>query len=172
MPPLSRSDVEIFLNPPSFITLFSRRTKEHPPLDSGTNLIKVLAPTGPQFAQNPTRVLKATAPKVSTLVSLFWKRSRSSSFARSNTCLRDCDRFLTGAVNVKGTDPAQEKSAIIQDGAPAQAYISTAIYEYRDKPPYLFTRAETPKTLELALMWIHPLFYLQPNNSSKEQIPH
>src|SRR5215471_14966085 len=37
---------------------------------------------------------------------------------------------------------------------------------------YLFIPAETPKTLELALMWIHPLFYLQPNSSSKHQIPH
>lgn len=39
---------------------------------------------------------------------------------------------------------AQEKPALIQDGAPAQAYIKSAIYEYLDKPPYLSIQAATP----------------------------
>jgi|SRR6516162_4462406 len=41
-------------------------------------------------------------------------------------------------------DGAKEKPALIQDGAPAQAYIKRAIYEYLDKPPYLSIRAATP----------------------------
>ena len=33
----------------------------------------------------------------------------------------------------------QGKPVIIQDGPPAQAYIETALYQYLDKPPYLYT---------------------------------
>jgi len=41
-------------------------------------------------------------------------------------------------------DSGQGKPAVIQDGAQAQAYIETALYQYLDKPPYLFIHAETP----------------------------
>jgi len=37
----------------------------------------------------------------------------------------------------------QGKPVVIQDGPPAQAYIETALYQYLDKPPYLFIHAET-----------------------------
>jgi hypothetical protein len=41
-------------------------------------------------------------------------------------------------------DSGQGKPIVIQDGPPAQAYIETALYQYLDKPPYLFIHAETP----------------------------
>jgi hypothetical protein len=41
-------------------------------------------------------------------------------------------------------DSGQGKPVVIQDGPPAQAYIETALYQYLDKPPYLFVHAETP----------------------------
>jgi hypothetical protein len=41
-------------------------------------------------------------------------------------------------------DSGQGKPLVIQDGPPAQAYIETALYQYLDKPPYLFVHAETP----------------------------
>jgi len=37
-------------------------------------------------------------------------------------------------------DSGQGKPAAIQDGAQAQEYIETALYQYLDKPPYLFIR--------------------------------
>jgi len=51
----------------------------------------------------------------------------------------------------------QGKPGIIQDGPMAQAYIETALYQYLDKPPYLFIHAETPffaKRLVGKNMWI------------------
>jgi hypothetical protein len=54
-------------------------------------------------------------------------------------------------------DNGQRKPGMIQDGAPAQAYIETALYQYLDKPPYLFIHAETPffaKRLVGKNMWI------------------
>jgi hypothetical protein len=41
-------------------------------------------------------------------------------------------------------DSGQGKPGVIQDGPPAQAYIEAALYQYLDKPPYLFVHAETP----------------------------
>jgi hypothetical protein len=41
-------------------------------------------------------------------------------------------------------DSGQGKPVVIQDGPPAQSYIETALYQYLDKPPYLFIHAETP----------------------------
>ena len=41
-------------------------------------------------------------------------------------------------------DSEQGKPVVIQDGPPAQAYIETALYQYLDKPPYLFIHTETP----------------------------
>jgi hypothetical protein len=54
-------------------------------------------------------------------------------------------------------DNGQWKPGVIQDGAPAQAYIETALYQYLDKPPYLFIHAETPffsKRVIGKTMWI------------------
>jgi len=51
----------------------------------------------------------------------------------------------------------QGKPAVIQDGQSARAYISTALYEYLDKPPYLVIHAETPffgKCIAGKNMWI------------------
>jgi hypothetical protein len=51
----------------------------------------------------------------------------------------------------------QGKPAVIQDGPSAKAYISTALYEYLDKPPYLVIHAETPffeKSITGKNMWI------------------
>src|SRR6516162_7178818 len=102
MPPLSRSDVEIFLNPPSFITLFSRRTKEHPPLDSAT------ASGSSQVPVEITAIEVGRGERGREMISL------GSIFCRH---LRELSHRV---------------------GAPAQAHISTAIYEYLDKSPYLF----------------------------------
>jgi hypothetical protein len=44
----------------------------------------------------------------------------------------------------RAPDSEQGKPVVIQDGQPAQAYIETALYQYLDKPPYLFIHAETP----------------------------
>ena len=53
--------------------------------------------------------------------------------------------FITvNALSELSTDTVQEEPAIIRDGAPTQAYISTAIYEYLEKPPYLTIQAENP----------------------------
>jgi hypothetical protein len=55
------------------------------------------------------------------------------------------------------SDNEQGKPAVIQDGQPAQAYISMALYEYLDKPPYLVIHAETPffeKRIAGKNMWI------------------
>jgi hypothetical protein len=41
-------------------------------------------------------------------------------------------------------DNELSKPAPIQDGQSAQAYISSALYEYLDRPPYLVIHAETP----------------------------
>jgi hypothetical protein len=38
----------------------------------------------------------------------------------------------------------QSKPPLLQDAQSAQAYISSALYEYLDKPPYLAIGAETP----------------------------
>jgi hypothetical protein len=54
-------------------------------------------------------------------------------------------------------DSGQGKPVVIQDGPPAQAYIETALYQYLDKPPYLFIHAETPffaKRLVGKKVWI------------------
>src|SRR4051812_36332429 len=51
----------------------------------------------------------------------------------------------------------QSKPALIQDGASAQEYISRALYEYLDKPPYLVIHAETPffgKCIAGKNMWV------------------
>jgi hypothetical protein len=65
----------------------------------------------------------------------------------------------------------QEKPATIQDGAPAQAYVSTAIYEYLDKPPYLSIKAETPffpKRIAGKDKWISVVeFYCGPSEQEK-----
>jgi hypothetical protein len=55
------------------------------------------------------------------------------------------------------SDNEQGKPAVIHDGKSAQSYISTALYEYLDKPPYLFIHAETPffgKSIDGKNMWI------------------
>ena len=66
---------------------------------------------------------------------------------------------------------AQEKPALIQDGAPAQAYIKRAIYEYLDKPPYLSIRAATPffaKRVDGKDAWISLIeFYCGPSEQLK-----
>jgi hypothetical protein len=41
-------------------------------------------------------------------------------------------------------DNELSKPAPIQDGQSAQAYISSALYEYLDRPPHLVIHAETP----------------------------
>ena len=54
-------------------------------------------------------------------------------------------------------DHEQGKPAIIQDGSAAQSYISKALYEYLEKPPYLAIDAETPffsKSIDGKTMWI------------------
>jgi hypothetical protein len=52
--------------------------------------------------------------------------------------------FSVAAFAETPSDNEQGKPAVIQDGESAQAYISTALYEYLDKPPYLVIHAETP----------------------------
>lgn len=54
-------------------------------------------------------------------------------------------------------DKEQSKPALIQDGQSAQAYISSTLYEYLDRPPYLVIHAETPffeKRIAGKNMWI------------------
>ena len=54
-------------------------------------------------------------------------------------------------------DSRQDKPVVIRDGLPAQTYIETALYEYLDKPTYLFIHAETPffaKRLVTRNVWI------------------
>ena len=54
-------------------------------------------------------------------------------------------------------DSRQAKPVVIRDGLPAQTYIETALYQYLDKPPYLFIHAETPffaKRLVTRNVWI------------------
>ena len=54
-------------------------------------------------------------------------------------------------------DSGQGKPVVIRDGQPAQAFIETALYQYLDKPPYLFIHAETPffaKRLVAKHVWI------------------
>ena len=51
----------------------------------------------------------------------------------------------------------QSKPAIIQDGSAAQSYISTALNEDLDKPPFLAIHAETPffsKQINGKSLWI------------------
>jgi hypothetical protein len=51
----------------------------------------------------------------------------------------------------------QSKPATIQDGSAAKSYISRALFEYLDKPPYLAVHAETPffsKNIDGKMMWI------------------
>jgi hypothetical protein len=51
----------------------------------------------------------------------------------------------------------QSKPAAIQDGSAAQSYISKALYEYLDKPPYLTIDSATPflsKIIEGKTMWL------------------
>ena len=65
--------------------------------------------------------------------------------------------FSVAAFAETPSDNAQGKPAVIQDGQSAQAYISTALYEYLDKPPYLVIHAETPffgKCIAGKNMWI------------------
>jgi len=54
-------------------------------------------------------------------------------------------------------DDGQKKPAVIQDGTAAEAFISTALYDYLDKPPYLVIHAETPffaKRIYGESMWV------------------
>ena len=65
--------------------------------------------------------------------------------------------FSVAAFAETPSDNEQGKPAVIQDGESAQAYISTALYEYLDKPPYLVIHAETPffgKCIAGKNMWI------------------
>ena len=51
----------------------------------------------------------------------------------------------------------QSKPAVIQDGSAAESYISKALSEYLDKPPYLAINAETPflsKNFDGKNVWI------------------
>jgi len=68
-------------------------------------------------------------------------------------------------------DGAQEKPAVIQDGAAAHAYINTAIYEYLNEPPYLSIQAETPFFAKLIAgkeTWISLVeFYCGPSEQEK-----
>ena len=68
-------------------------------------------------------------------------------------------------------DSVQEKPAVIRDGAPAQAYINTAIYEYLAKPPYLTIQAATPffeKSIAGKPKWISLVeFYCGPSEQQK-----
>ncbi|HEY4781408.1 MAG TPA: hypothetical protein VIH54_06295 [Chthoniobacterales bacterium] len=41
-------------------------------------------------------------------------------------------------------DNEQSKPSLVQDEQSARAYISSALYEYLNRPPYLFIDAETP----------------------------
>jgi hypothetical protein len=64
-----------------------------------------------------------------------------------------------GATALAGqpSEHEQNKPAIIQDGAAAQSYTSSALYEYLDKPPYLVITAETPfcsKPVDGKNIWI------------------
>lgn len=43
---------------------------------------------------------------------------------------------------------AETKPSNIQDGQPAESYISKALYDFLEKPPYLVIIAETPFTLK------------------------
>jgi hypothetical protein len=51
----------------------------------------------------------------------------------------------------------QTKPAMIQDGSAAESYISAALYDYLDKPPYLAINSATPflsKEIEGKNLWI------------------
>jgi hypothetical protein len=65
--------------------------------------------------------------------------------------------FSVAAFAEAPSDNEQGKPPVIRDGQSAQAYISTALYEYLDKPPYLVIQAETPffgKCIAGKNMWI------------------
>ena len=67
--------------------------------------------------------------------------------------------LLSGVVAIADplSQPDQSKPAIIQDGQAAQDYITKALYEYLDKPPYLVIHTETPffeKRVAGKDMWI------------------
>ena len=79
--------------------------------------------------------------------------------------------FSVAAFAEAPSENEQGKPAVIQDGQPAQAYISTALYEYLGKPPYLFIHAETPffeKCITGKNMWIALVeFYCGKNEQNK-----
>jgi len=61
------------------------------------------------------------------------------------------------ALASEASDHQRDKPAIIGDGSAAKSYISKALYEYLDKPPYLAIRAATPfasKEIEGKTVWI------------------
>jgi hypothetical protein len=66
---------------------------------------------------------------------------------------------------------AATKPSNIQDGQPAELYISKALYDFLEKPPYLVIIAETPFTLkriEGKNVWMALVdFYCGPNEEAK-----
>jgi hypothetical protein len=66
--------------------------------------------------------------------------------------------FLSvAALGEPSSDQEQGKPALIQDGPAAESYISTSLYDYLDKPPYLAIRAETrfiSKRIDGKSVWV------------------
>ena len=68
--------------------------------------------------------------------------------------------LLLLGVTALGDQPSnheQSKPAIIQDGSAAESYISTALYDYLDKPPFLVINSATPfflKQIDGKNVWI------------------
>jgi hypothetical protein len=66
---------------------------------------------------------------------------------------------------------AETKPSNIQDGQPAESYISKALSDFLEKPPYLVIIAETPFTLkriEGKNVWMALVdFYCGPNEEAK-----
>ena len=68
--------------------------------------------------------------------------------------------LLLFSVTALGDQPSRQeqgKPPVIQDGSAAESYITTALYEYLDKPPYLAINSATPffsKEIEGKNVWI------------------
>jgi hypothetical protein len=51
---------------------------------------------------------------------------------------------ITALAGQQISENTENKPAVIQDGKAAQSYITKALYEYLEKPPYLAIQSETP----------------------------